>query len=48
MDLDTTMRPAEESSFDDLYFMGEDNGIGGDGSNEMEHGKFDENFFNLS
>jgi len=47
MDLDTSMRPAEESSFDDLYFMGEDDGIGG-GSNEMEHGTFDEDFFNLS
>ena len=48
MDLDNTMRPAEESSFDDLFFMGEDDGIGGGGSNEMEHGAFDENFFNLS
>jgi len=48
MDLDATMRPVEESSFDDLFFMGDDSGIGGGGSNEMEHGPFDDEFFNLS
>ena len=49
MDVDTTMRPAEESLFDDLIFMGENDDIGGGGSNEMEHGgTFDEDFFNIN
>lgn len=46
MDLDGNNPPADENSFNDLYFMGDDGGMGGE--TEMEHGEFDDVFFGLA
>ena len=46
MDLDGNNAPADESSFEDLFFMGDDTGMGG--GTEMEHGEFDDAFFGLN
>lgn len=46
MDLDGNNPPADENSFDDLFFMGDDGGMGG--GTEMEHGEFDDAFFGLN
>ena len=46
MDLDSSMVPAEENSFDDMFFTGDDGGLTGGG--EMEHGTFDDDFFGLN
>lgn len=47
MDLDlNSLRPAEESLFEDMYFMGDDGGIGGGA--DMEPREFDDAFFGLS
>lgn len=45
MDLDGHNLPAEENSFDDLYYIGDIGGVG-EGP-EMEHGEFDDAFFGI-
>jgi hypothetical protein len=41
MDLDTSMLPAEENTFDDLFFTGDD-------GDNMDDGTFDDAYFNLN